>query len=238
MFKKKVNYLDPLLVEKNERIFYIQNINKGDVVFDVGANIGELTLLFSKFAGPKGHVHAFEPTPKTFEKLKSLLAICGRQNVYLNNMAVTETSGTAMFNTYDEKHASWNTFANRPLKNYGIDIAPAVSIQVPTISIDKYCIKNSIDRIDLLKIDVEGAELSVLKGAQKMFEEKKIKLCVFEFGQTIFEMGNKVNDLQLFFKKNNFSVSNISKTQNTFPVDTKTKMGCFSILIGRPNRNF
>lgn len=235
MFKRKIDSMDPLIVEKNERVFYIKNINEGNVVFDVGANIGELTLLFSKFVGNRGQVHSFEPTPETFDKLSSLVRITNKKNVTLNNLAVSEDKGFGNFNIYEKQYASWNTFAKRPLENYGINIAPPISIVVPVISIDEYCLENFIDRIDLLKIDVEGAELDVLKGAERMFKEKKIKICVFEFGQTIFDMGNTVDDFKNFFNKHDYRIDNISKCQNLFPVDHKSKLACFSVLFAEPN---
>lgn len=234
MFKRKINYMDPLLVEKNERIFYIQNIQRGDIIFDVGANIGELTLLFSRFTGPKGQVHSFEPTPKTFEKLLNLIKFANKKNVIVNNIAVSRSQGNATLNVYDDEFASWNTFVDRPLKDYGIHINAPSLVEVKTINIDQYCLQNSIERIDLLKIDVEGAELSVLQGAERMFREKKVKCCVFEFGQTIFEMGITISDLKLFFNKNNYSVSNVSRIQNIYPVDPKSKMACFSVLKAKP----
>ena len=153
MFKRKKNFLNPLLVEKNEQIFYIKNVNPGNVVFDVGANIGELTLLFSKFVGNNGQVHSFEPTPTTFEKLSSIMQVTNRKNVILNNFAVHEDKRLVAFNIYDKEYASWNTLANRPLEKYGIHINSPSTIEVPTTSIDLYCSENSIKQIDLLKIE-------------------------------------------------------------------------------------
>lgn len=235
MFKKRKDCLSPSTVEKNERIFYIENLNQGDIVFDVGANIGELTLLFSKSVGNGGQVHSFEPTPGTFNKLSSIIQIANKKNVKLNNLALAQHKGDADFNVYEEQYASWNTFAKRPLENYGINIAPPLSIVVPVISIDEYCLENFVDRIDLLKIDVEGSELDVLKGAERMFKEKKIKICVFEFGQTIFDMGNTIDDFKNFFNKHDYRIDNISKDQNLFPVDHKSKLACFSVLFVKPN---
>src|SRR5687767_9090005 len=114
-FRKKRIHIDPIEVEKNEYIFYINNIKEGAIVFDVGANIGELTLLFSKFCGSTGHVHAFEPTLTTFETLSQTLQQLGKQNVTLNNLAVSKESGSILFHTYKKEFASWNTIAKRPL---------------------------------------------------------------------------------------------------------------------------
>jgi len=235
MLKKKINFLDPLVVEKNEQIFYIKNIHTGNIVFDVGANIGELTLLFSKFVGNDGQVHSFEPTPTTFEKLDSIIKIANKKNVILNKLALDKDKGHVAFNIYDEEYASWNTLATRPLRNYGIHINLPSTIVVPTTSIDLYCSENSIKQIDLLKIDVEGAELNVLTGSEKMFKQKKIKICVFEFGQTIFDMGNAIEEFRAFFRKHDYKIHNISKRQNLFPIDGNSKLACFSVLAAIPN---
>jgi hypothetical protein len=98
-----------------------------------------------------------------------------------------------------------------------------------------YCSENSIKQIDLLKIDVEGAELNVLKGSEKMFKEKKIKICVFEFGQTIFDMGHTIEDFKTFFKKHDYKIHNVSVGQNIFAIDNNSKLACFSVLTAIPN---
>lgn len=222
------------IVEKHEQIFYINYLREGMTVFDVGANIGELTLLFSKFVTRGGIVHSFEPTPQTFEKLKSITSLASKKNVQLNQVAVSKNDGFINFNVYKEEFSSWNTSAFRPLEKYGIDLKPEDSISVPSITIDTYCLKNKIDRIDLLKIDVEGAELDVLDGAKKMFQEQKINCCVFEFGQTIYDMGRSADDLKKFFKDVNYSVTNIVQNQILYPVDKETGVAQFAIHVAKP----
>ena len=235
-YKKKVNALDGLIVEKQEQIFYINNINRGDIVFDVGANVGELTLLFSRFAETSGQVHSFEPTPSTFEKLSAIVKNANKNNVKLNNLAVSDKPGFVNFNIYEEQLSAFNTMANRPLGNYGIDVAKPKVFSIPSISIDKYCAEHAIPKIDLLKMDVEGAELNVLNGAEKMFADKSIKICTFEFGQTVFDMGNTVQQYIDFFKKHDYNVTNVAREQNVYPIDKKTGWGCFSVLVARPNK--
>jgi FkbM family methyltransferase len=234
MFLNKKKTYPFELVEKFEQIFYINYLMKGMTVFDVGANIGELTLLFSKFISENGVVHSFEPTPQTFEKLKMITAIAGRKNVVLNQFAVSNIDGYIDFNVYKEEFSCWNTSANRPLANYGIDLKPETCISVPTITIDSYCKQHNIERIDLLKVDVEGAEINVLEGAKKMFRGTNIGCCVFEFGQTLHDMGRSSDDLKKFFRDVNYSVSNVVKHQILFPVDNKTGIAQFAIHIAKP----
>ena len=234
-YKKKLNVTDGLIVEKQEQIFYINNINRGDIVFDVGANVGELTLLFSRFADTSGQVHSFEPTPSTFEKLTTLIKTANKTNVTLNNLAISDKPGFVNFNIYEEQLSAFNTMAERPLEDYGIHVARPKTYSIPSMSIDEYCAEQTIFKIDLLKMDVEGAELNVLYGAEKMFAEKKIRICVFEFGQTVFDMGNTVKQYKDFFNKYDYQVSNVVKEQNVFPIDPKTGWACFSILVAKPN---
>lgn len=233
-FKKKSDSIDPLIVEKHEYMFYTRHLKRNDTVFDIGANIGELTLLFSRFVGDNGKVYSFEPTPSTFERLSSIISIGNRANVIANNFAMSDVEGTLDFNMYHDHFAAFNTAATRPLAKYGVNIDEPINIKIPCTTIDSYCSKNGIEKIDLLKIDVEGAELQVLKGASKMFSEKRIAVCAFEFGQTIFDMGNTVDEFIDFFKSNGYTVRNVTAKQNIFPIDAITGWGCFSVLYAKP----
>ncbi len=227
------HYCDPGYVEKKEYIFYVNFLKDKMTVFDIGANIGELSLLFSKFISPNGVLHCFEPTPQTFDKLKSTVTLANRANVILNNIAVSNEIGEITFNVYDDKHSTFNTIANRPLEKYGIQDVHSKKTTVMATTIDNYCGKNKIDQIDLLKIDVEGAEYQVLLGGKKMFLEKRIKCCIFEFGQTIYDMGNKPQDLIRFFDEVGYTLRNIVKNAPLFPHD-RNKIALFSMLHAMP----
>jgi FkbM family methyltransferase len=159
----------PIAVERAEQTFYINYLREGMVVFDVGANIGELTLLFSRFVGPSGKVYSFEASIATFEKLSGILSLSGRKNVELNHLALCDRNGLVELYVYPEEYAGWNSLANRPLESYGIDVKPVCREQVHSSTVDIFCKERGISYIDLLKIDVEGAEYQVLLGAQQAY---------------------------------------------------------------------
>jgi len=156
-------------IEKAEWKFYIDYIQPGMTVLDVGANIGELTLLFAHFARQEGRVHSFEPTPSTYARLKALTL--SHSNVTVVQKAVTDHSGTAALHIYDEEHSSWNTLADRSLEQYGIGSTNVMTAEVITTTVDDYCRDNLIEQVHLLKIDVEGYETQVIEGAQQTLDE-------------------------------------------------------------------
>jgi len=224
----------PLAVEKAEECFYINYLQPGMTVFDVGANVGELSLLFSRFVGTSGKVHAFEALEETFERLRTVITSTGRSNLILNNIGVADVTGARGINVYDRNHSGWTTFAVRPLLKYGIDMKPVRQEMIKTVSIDDYCHELEIPRIDLLKIDVEGAEYQVLRGAEKMLREKRVAVCVFEFGQTTFDMGNDPAEIARFMKQCGYSLENIVNGQPVFPGGEQVETAHFSMHICRP----
>lgn len=221
-------------IEKAEQIFYIQYLKPGMVAFDVGANIGEISLLFSRFVGGQGQVHSFECSPNTFKRLNEIVTISNRKNIKQNCICLSDAISTAELYIFDDDHASWNTMANRPLHEYGIKIKPTSIQKVPTTTIDAYCESHNIQKIDLLKIDVEGAEYQVLKGASRMMREHRIQCVIFEFGQTTFDMGNDPGKLTQLIARNGYKLRNLVKGAPTFPGGTSAATAQFSMHICTP----
>lgn len=225
---------NPTDVERAEFMFYLRYLRPGMVAFDVGAHIGELTQLFARFVGPKGRVHAFEPGQTAFERLQAVCDWSGSANIVLNNLALFENAGTVQLNVYDDAHLTWNTLAHRPLDQYGIEVASVGVETVEAETVDGYCTGNGIEHIDLLKIDVEGAELQVLRGARRMLKEERVGCCVFEFGQTTLDMGNSPQQIQDCLSVVGYSVRNIVDGDPVFPEQGQPPLACFSMHLAKP----
>jgi FkbM family methyltransferase len=224
----------PAEVERAEWAFYIRHLREGMVAFDVGAHVGELTLLFSRFVGADGRVHAFEASSTAFTRLKAVCKLTGRGNVILNHLALADKEGTLKLHAYDDEYSSWNSLADRPLQSYGFRVSPVRTEEVLGTTIDDYCEENRISGINLLKIDVEGAEYQVLLGARRMLESKAILYCVFEFGATTFDMGNDPNEIESYLRELGYEVLNVVKRDPVFPGRSSAESAAFSMHVAMP----
>jgi FkbM family methyltransferase len=226
--------ISALAIEKAEQTFYIDHLQPGMVVFDVGANIGELSLLFSRFVGPTGSVHSFEANTETFARLNAIIELADRHNIRLNNLAVSDHVGLSKLHVYDGDYSAWTSLSDRPLKNYGLDVTPLRHEDVRTTTIDQYCEEHGIEKVDLLKIDVEGAEFQVLRGAEKMMRQRRIRCCVFEFGQTTFDMGNHPAQIKELLTSFGYELHNVVHNAPIFPGGQSAATAQFSMHICIP----
>ena len=146
------------------------------VVFDVGANEGQwLAELLA--CCPGARVHAFEPHASLAARVASKYP-----SVSVNNLALADEPGTLHLYDYSSHAGSQHATLLEGVID-GIHQGSAQRVQVPVGSIDEYCMQRGIDRIDLLKIDVEGFELKVLQGAKRMLAEQRIDVIQFEFNE-------------------------------------------------------
>lgn len=143
-------------------------LQDGMVFFDIGANIGIYSLYASKRIG-SGRVHCFEPFDETFSKLQVNISLNGINNAALNRVAVGDTVGR--INLVVDEDSS---------KNFVTEVEDSASIFSPIISLNQYADSNSIEHIDYLKIDVEGYELKVIRGASNLIARQAISVIQLE----------------------------------------------------------
>jgi len=144
-----------------EKILYLREIKPGDTVFDLGANIGYYTCLFSKLAGPSGEVSAFEPVPIGFQKLCENTKDC--KNTRLNNFAVgKKTQDAEIF--YDPKDLGKSSLFPESLVSKKTE-------KTKVITLDDYCNTNNLKRLDFVKCDIEGYELHAMPGMSQALRD-------------------------------------------------------------------
>jgi FkbM family methyltransferase len=129
-------------------------VRRGDCVFDVGANAGFFTLLASELVGPTGRVVAFEPLPRNIGYLQRHLRMNRAANVRLCTAAVGDAPGTALF-----------TIAGNPSMG---SLSATGTLSVPVVALDTFVGDKKLRPPQVIKIDVEGAESAVLRGAAEI----------------------------------------------------------------------
>jgi FkbM family methyltransferase len=151
-----------------EKILYLRTIKKNHVVFDIGANVGAHSKIFSKLIGKDGFVHCFEPVPETFQMLEDSLV--NSENVKLNNLAAGD-SETMMEISYDPDDSEKATLLRQSI--------PASSMRtVKVLPLDNYAREVNLKRLDFLKCDVEGFELNALTGLKNTLAIHRPKISV------------------------------------------------------------
>ncbi len=154
------------------------------VIFDVGANIGDYSLCLKGFL-PSAKIYAFEPGPSVFQQLTAnIKAAHADDEIKPYNFGFSDSERTVEFYSYtvEGNEASVLSSIDQRLPTQVLDVQTQRSEQIQVRTIDDFCKSEAVVRIDFLKIDVEGHELSVLRGAQGMLANGAISMIQFEFG--------------------------------------------------------
>jgi FkbM family methyltransferase len=165
-------------------------IEAGMDVADVGANIGYFTLLSAKLVGAQGVVHSFEPTPKVYALLLRNVDVNGFQNVQVHETALADYVGEARFFCYP------NRSDQNSLRQLTGETSRVLDVRVTTLDA---LFADSSRKLSFIKIDVEGAEFSVLKGARRLLASHR-PLVLFEVSHHQQKHGVSGGDLAAFLK--------------------------------------
>jgi FkbM family methyltransferase len=202
-----------------EKRRYLKLIRRGEVIFDVGANVGYFTLLFSDLVGPKGSVHAFEPVEPTFERVSHRVrSESCYPNVLLNLAACSEKAGVAEIIVPDE---DFGQASMRAHQNGSWSSSSAVkTYSAPAIKLDDYVAEKKLNAVDFIKCDAEGAELLVLKGAANVLVKHRplLSLEVADFWMRDFGYGlAELADFLIACGYSNFAIEEKLVTARDFP---------------------
>lgn len=135
-------------------------LKPGMTVLDVGAHHGLYTLLASKRVGWRGRVIAFEPSPRERRRLRQHVWLNLCVNTKVEEYALGEATSVAQFFVVEDHAQDWCNSLRPPLVQ-----AATRTISVKVLPLDHYIETHSVGHVDLIKLDVEGAELSALRGA-------------------------------------------------------------------------
>lgn len=160
----------------------IKLIGKDDICIDVGANFGWYTSLMALHTGSSGAVHAFEPMPQSFDELKRNHDLMGSPaNVVLNNAALGDHAGSVQIHLFEGLATGHASLAAK--KDVG-----SAAFDCRMITLDSYLEENGVEQIDFIKVDVEGAELQLLKGATRIFDQTVPPIILMEMA--VAQTGN------------------------------------------------
>jgi FkbM family methyltransferase len=155
--------------DRSERRLLARHLSPGSVVVDAGANIGIYSEFLLKCVGSGGVVHSFEPSPENFARLRA--ALSKFPNVRLNQLAVSDRTGESVLYVSDALNVDHRV--------YPIEGKIRRTVPIQSMTLDDYFKPG--ERVDLIKIDIQGYELHALWGAKRVLQENPDIKLLFEF---------------------------------------------------------
>ena len=175
--------------ETSLRTLMREHVTEGAICLEIGANIGWHTLLLSRLVGSTGAVHAFEPNPSVLVDLRNHLKVNRATNVTLWPMALSDRTGVARFNAPDA--GSLGAGDGHLTSGERGDAAPG-EIEVKMDTVDH--LFPNLERLDFIKIDVEGWEPAVWKGALETIRRHLPVICLEQLSEHLERAGFQTRD--------------------------------------------
>ncbi len=168
--------------ERDTTRLFERLVKPGQLVMDLGAHVGYYTLLSAKLVGPTGRVYAFEPESKNYALLQQNIARNGYQNVTAVNKAVADVSGARELFLSGLDNGFHSLFQLK--LRQAPDAQPTV---IEAVTLDDFLEGLGWPRVDLIKMDIEGGELTALEGMQQLLARQPSLNLIVEFCPWILE---------------------------------------------------
>ncbi len=192
---------------------------------DVGANVGQVTLHASRLVGPKGRVIAFEPAPFNLARLNANLKLNPVKNVTVEQLGLGDRPGSFLISNVDEGNQGMNRIVQQPS-----DAGRTSRIHVTTL--DTYVNEHMLEKVDMIKIDVEGFEFKMLNGAKATLERWHPVLFIELDDGNLIEQGSSAKDLVVFLVGLGYEV-NDAETRRPITINTDFSKCHFDIVARR-----
>lgn len=203
---------------------FLAHLQPGMVFVDVGAHVGQYSILGSSRVGPNGEVHAFEPDPDTFRRLTRNILLNRSTNVRTNQLALADTEGDGLLYLSSVANVGGNS-----LQPFEGKSGAAGSTSVSITTLDRYVDAQRLSRIDLLKLDVEGAELLALRGGEHALSTCR-PLILVEFSAFSMAFGYSVDELEHYLVSLGYMLYMISAPPLPLYVRSPVKPEWFNVF--------
>jgi len=191
---------------------FIAGQSAPEIVFDCGANIGFVTHVFQNLF-PKARIYAFEPNPVAFEKLA--VSYHGDPRVSVFQRAISNKSGHLNFLQNPNTGVS-SFFEPTGYNKTHWARKEGKTIEVKAVSLDEFCGENGLAKIDVLKLDLEGAEYDAIAGAEKLLSQQRIGIIHTEVNFVPFYKGHRLFDeLVPLLRSKNYHLYNLYEPHET-----------------------
>lgn len=183
--------------EPNVREVFLKYVQPGMNIIDIGANIGYYTILAAKRIGNNGRVLAIEPQPSVYQNLRRNVSLNDlNSNVTTFQIAASNKEGEVVFHVPE---VGLEALASQQLNGR---FESKATITLPCRRVDDVVFENQIGHVDLVKIDAEGAELSIFEGMSSVLSGEKKPVLIFEanekntepFGYSVFDLLKRVHE--------------------------------------------
>jgi FkbM family methyltransferase len=204
--------------ELAERAFVSRFLRAGMTALDIGAHHGLYTLLASKLVGPNGRVFAFEPSPRERRALRWNVGLNRCKNVVIEGLALGNEDGEGSLYVVDGHETGCNSLRPPALPGGASPVAVRVS------SLDQWLGMHKVKTVDFIKLDVEGGELSVLRGAQRLLESAPRPVVLAELQDIRTQpWGYRASEIILYLSSRGYKWFSLSAEGLLRPLDVRAE---------------
>jgi FkbM family methyltransferase len=207
-----------------------QCLNEGDIFIDVGANIGLMTLLGARRVGPSGGVYAFEPAPATFGLLQDNISLNQMKNIHAMNVGLGSAQGVEVIYSNRQNNRGMISFVEKEPGAAEVD-------EVPVQTLDEFWEEKSNGPVKMIKIDVEGWELEVLKGAQALLSHTEAPILCVEYNKqlsgdkVVYDFITSINTYEVYILPHgNWHASRLIRVQSLAELPAKGSFNFYCFL--------